>query len=153
MQIKERVRAILIKDNTALLLIKRVRPERATYWVFPGGGVEAGDASLGAALEREISEELAGSIHIHKLVFVQEQEGEDSITRESFFLCDIRNYNFENKTGSEFTDPSRGEYTLEEVKLTDGELSKRNVQPEEVKQLLLDNLSDLNSLPDLRTGS
>jgi hypothetical protein len=35
-----------------LLAIRRDRPDRATYWVLPGGHVDPGDQSLEAALSR-----------------------------------------------------------------------------------------------------
>ena len=52
---KRRVRAIIIRGNK-LLLIKRIK-KTGTYWVFPGGGVEAGE-TLERALQRECKEEL-----------------------------------------------------------------------------------------------
>jgi 8-oxo-dGTP diphosphatase len=45
----QRVRAVIEKDGK-ILLIKRVKPDE-TYWVFPGGGVEAGE-NLENALTR-----------------------------------------------------------------------------------------------------
>lgn len=39
----DRVRALLITPDDYLLTIERVRPGRDTYWVLPGGGVEAGE--------------------------------------------------------------------------------------------------------------
>jgi 8-oxo-dGTP pyrophosphatase MutT (NUDIX family) len=57
----ERVRAVLVTPDGCLLAIRRDRPDRATYWMLPGGHVDPGDQSLEAALSREISEEIWGS--------------------------------------------------------------------------------------------
>ena len=43
---KQRVRAILITPDNTMLLMKRIRPGSAPYWVIIGGGVEASDATL-----------------------------------------------------------------------------------------------------------
>lgn len=51
-------RAILIDDEGRLVLIKRTKPGREPYWTAPGGGVEADDVSVEAALRRELAEEL-----------------------------------------------------------------------------------------------
>src|SRR5689334_12474455 len=150
MLIKERVRGILITDRNTLLLIRRVRPGRDPYWVFPGGGTEESDATLEAALEREVSEEMAASVIIRSLVYVQERDEADIKTREYFFLCHVAKYDFDSKTGAEFDDSSRGEYVLEEVGLTIPDISSLNIQPPELKTLLLENHSRLLAMPDLR---
>lgn len=56
----ERVRAVLVTPDNCLLAIRRDRPDRATYWVLPGGHVDPEDQNIEAALSREISEEIAG---------------------------------------------------------------------------------------------
>ena len=56
----ERVRAVLVTPDDCLLAIRRDRPDRATYWVLPGGHVDPEDQNIEAALSREISEEIAG---------------------------------------------------------------------------------------------
>lgn len=52
----ERVRAVLVTPDNCLLAIRRDRPDRATYWVLPGGHVDPEDQNIEAALSREISE-------------------------------------------------------------------------------------------------
>src|ERR1044071_5530937 len=106
MQTTQRVRGILINTQGKLLLIRRMKPGREAYWVFPGGGMEELDGSLEAALTREVLEELAASIDIKKLVFVQERTNGDQITRESFFLGVVADYNFDQRSGPEFSDPT-----------------------------------------------
>lgn len=49
-------RAILIDDEGRLVLIKRTRPGQVPYWTTAGGGVEDSDASVEAALHRELAE-------------------------------------------------------------------------------------------------
>lgn len=51
-------RAILIDDRDRLVLIRRTKPGQVSYWTAPGGGVEDTDASVEAALHRELAEEL-----------------------------------------------------------------------------------------------
>ncbi|MFG1706391.1 NUDIX domain-containing protein [Nonomuraea sp. M3C6] len=69
---KAQVRAIAITEDDHLLTIKRIKPGQNPYWVLPGGGVDAQDASLEEALHREIREELAGEADLTALVSVLE---------------------------------------------------------------------------------
>lgn len=55
---RQAARAILIDDEGGLVLIRRRKPGQAPYWTTPGGGVEVSDASVEAALHRELAEEL-----------------------------------------------------------------------------------------------
>jgi 8-oxo-dGTP pyrophosphatase MutT (NUDIX family) len=60
-----RSRAIILKDD-CIALIRRVRDER-TYYVFPGGGAEAGETPEQTA-RRESREELGLKVEIDRLV-------------------------------------------------------------------------------------
>jgi 8-oxo-dGTP pyrophosphatase MutT (NUDIX family) len=55
-------RAILIDDLGQLVLIKRTKLGQAPYWTAPGGGVDDTDASVEAALHRELAEELGATV-------------------------------------------------------------------------------------------
>jgi ADP-ribose pyrophosphatase len=147
----DRVRAVLVTRDDRLLTIKRVKPGQAPYWVLPGGGVDPGDASLEAALHREIREELAGTADIHSLLQVVDR-GSD---RQHIYLARIRCWDFAAKSGPEFTETGRGEYILEEVPLTTRGLAGIDLVPVETAELLKRTVSagaDLFALPDLRIG-
>lgn len=63
----KRAAAIIIKDEQ-ILLIRRVVEGRGEYWVFPGGGVEAGETEE-QAMVREVQEELSLTVTESKLLF------------------------------------------------------------------------------------
>ncbi|GAB2468694.1 hypothetical protein GCM10027187_41110 [Streptosporangium sandarakinum] len=140
-----RVRGVLITPTAHLLTIKRVRAGMAPYWVLPGGGVEDGDASLEAALHREIHEELAGEATIHSLIHIA--EGDD---RQHVFLARLHSWDPARRSGPEFTDPARGEYIIEEVPLTAAGLARINLVPVSIAQLLAEHAGELFQFPDLR---
>lgn len=109
---KERVRAIVIKQGS-ILLIKRVFPDR-TYWVFPGGGVEEGETVV-EALERECVEELGITIKVQEL-FTKEVSGKETTKGdlEYFYTADITGGVLGNAFGPEHKqDPQyKGKYEL-----------------------------------------
>ncbi|MFG1755726.1 NUDIX domain-containing protein [Streptosporangium sandarakinum] len=142
---RERVRGVLITPAGRLLTIKRLRPGAAPYWVLPGGGVEDADATLEAALHREIHEELAGAATICSLLHVI--EGDD---RQYVFLAHIHTWDPARRSGPEFTDPARGDYVTEEVPLTVAGLAGITLVPASVARLLADHAGTLFELPDLR---
>lgn len=147
----QRVRALLVTSDNHLLLIKRIRPGIAPYWVLPGGHVEEDDDSLEAALTREVQEEIAGTPDIVALVFVLDGES----ARELFYLARITAWSFDDRTGPEFAQDGRGEYHLEEVPLTSDRLDTVDIKPDEVAAFLRKAVTngedrDLFNLPDLR---
>jgi 8-oxo-dGTP pyrophosphatase MutT (NUDIX family) len=109
---KERVRAIIIKQGS-ILLIKRVFPDR-TYWVFPGGGVEEGETVV-EALERECVEELGITIKVQEL-FTEEVSGKEATKgdMEYFYTADITGGVLGNAFGPEHKQDShyKGKYEL-----------------------------------------
>jgi ADP-ribose pyrophosphatase YjhB (NUDIX family) len=150
----ERVRAVLVTPDGCLLAIRRDQPDRATYWVLPGGHVDTGDQGLEAALSREISEEIAGNADIASLLQVLESEtgGE----RQYIYLGRIASWDFAAHTGPEFSEPGRGIYHLEQIPLTSAGLTAIDLKPAAVAGQLRDAIGggrDLFTLPDLRASS
>ncbi|MFJ4676924.1 NUDIX domain-containing protein [Kitasatospora sp. NPDC088783] len=136
---KERVRAILLTDHNTMLVINRVRPGIAPYQVLVGGGVEDEDTGLEAALLREIREEIAGTATdlrpFHELT-------NDRGETEHFYTAHITAWNFDDRTGPEFSRDDRGEYLLDEVPLTADAVSALNLLPPQIKTAILDALDD-----------
>ncbi|MFJ5079472.1 NUDIX domain-containing protein [Streptomyces sp. NPDC088553] len=128
----ERVRAVLVTPDDTMLVIRRTRPGIPEYWVLPGGGVEAGDASREAALHREIHEEIAGKADIIRLFHTMESDDE----RQLFYLARIATWSFDDRTGPEFSAEGRGEYALEEIPLTVEGIDGIDLKPEEIARLL-----------------
>jgi len=146
----ERVRGIVRTAEGHLLLIKRIRPGVAPYWVFPGGGVEPTDESREGALRREIREELGCDAIVDKLVFVLTREASDSAqqSRELFYLAQVGRYDASLRSGPEFLSASSGEYIYDNFELNDQELAARDIKPEELKEWLRAHWHHLDSMPD-----
>ncbi|HVY67651.1 MAG TPA: NUDIX domain-containing protein [Patescibacteria group bacterium] len=127
----QRVRAI-IKQGGKLLLIRRRKPGLPDYWVFPGGGVEAADSGLKAALARECREELGVQISVGDRFYSMEEAN----ARQSFFFAVITGGVLGTGAGPEFKEGSgyTGEYLIEWVNLS--QLSRLNVLPKEVADRL-----------------
>lgn len=66
--------SVILLDKTGqfMVLIKRIKSDR-TYFVLPGGGIEAGETPRQAAL-RELSEELAIEVLSEAIRAVKQQE-------------------------------------------------------------------------------
>jgi len=146
----DRVRTVLITPANQMLAIRRQRPNTAVYRVLPGGHVEPADTSLETALLREIREELAGAATIHSLLRVLD---EPSGCRQYIYLARIDTWSFPDRTGSEFTDPGNGTYTLDAVPFTAEQLAVLNLKPDRIAQFLIEELRnsiDVFDLPDLR---
>ncbi|MGY5137126.1 NUDIX hydrolase [Streptomyces nigrescens] len=130
---KQRVRAILITQDDTLLLMKRIRPDTAPYWVIIGGGVEDSDARREDALLREVREEIVGEAEIGRLFHqLENPKGET----EYFYLAHITRWNFDDRTGPEFQRDDRGEYLLDEIPLSTEALASVNLLPEEISDVL-----------------
>lgn len=147
----ERVRAVLVTESGKALMIKRIRPGMAPYWVLPGGHVDPDDSSLEAALSREIREELAAEIEVLSLVHIEQSEDE----RQLFYLGRIHHWSFADRTGPEFSEDGRGEYVLEEIPLTLQALGEIDLKPPQIAAFVRGAIADegLFSLPDLRESN
>ncbi|WP_019631165.1 NUDIX hydrolase [Actinomadura atramentaria] len=124
------VRAVLLTPSSDLLLMKRTRPNTPPYWVLIGGGVEPDDPTPEDALRREIREEIGGEAKIVKhLHTIQTAD-----TIQDIYLATITSWNFNNRTGPEFTDSTRGKYELEQHH--PDTIKTLNIKPPALKPLL-----------------
>ena len=145
--INQRVRAILLSGDGAVLLIKRVKPNNsAPYWVAPGGGVEWTDADLFAALERELYEELGADATVLATAFVLEHEKAGKQLEEHFFVCLLHDYDLSKRYGPEFSDPSRGEFLPEFVPLERARLEAIRIKTPEMREWMIQHLDYLRSI-------
>lgn len=131
-----RVRGIIIDDN-CLLLIKRVRYENNKeniYYVFPGGGLEAGE-TLEEGVKREVLEELGIDVEVQDMKYLENFNHTDTY----FFNCKWISGNLGTGKGPEFISEKyadRGLYIPMAIPIS--ELSKLNVVPSEVRDLVID---------------
>lgn len=125
--------AIIIREGK-LLLIRRVKPGEE-YYVFPGGGVEAGETPE-EALRREMKEEVSLDIKNPELVFELENEGRT----ETYYL--ITNFEGVAKLGGPEKErmSEQNQYHVEWVDLLHA-ASLKNLFPREA-------IEKLRRLPD-----
>jgi ADP-ribose pyrophosphatase YjhB (NUDIX family) len=132
-------RAILIDDLGQLVLIKRTKPGQAPYWTAPGGGVEDTDASVKAALYRELAEELGAGVADASQVFLFSSPSDNGVTVQHFFVARLSSLDESACSGPEFSDPSRGGYELSRVDLHGDELASVDLKPAALKEFILAN--------------
>jgi ADP-ribose pyrophosphatase YjhB (NUDIX family) len=132
-------RAILIDDDGYLVLIRRTRPGRAPYWTTAGGGVEDGDASISAAMHRELAEELGAKAIGASQVFLDSWSREDGLYVQHFFVTRLASMDLSTRNGPEFDDPSRGAYDPDRFDLRGQELTEIDLQPGALKEFILAN--------------
>ncbi|RMG79561.1 MAG: NUDIX domain-containing protein [Chloroflexi bacterium] len=141
-----RVRAILLTPQGTLLFIKRVKTNKAPYYVAPGGGVEKEDADLLATLERELCEELGAEAEVLAPAFVLRHEKAGKRLEEYFFICRLHDYDLSKRHGPEFEDPSRGQYIPVEVPLDAEAIGALNIKTPELQTWLIANLEALKNI-------
>lgn len=103
MTVTRSARALLLDDAGRLVLIKRTRSGRSPYWTTPGGRVEASDASIEAALHRELMEELGATATLLGQVHVISPTTAHP-TRQHVFLARLLTMDPALRCGPELTD-------------------------------------------------
>lgn len=132
-------RAILIDDRGRLVLIKRTKPGQAPYWTAPGGGVEDDDASVEAALSRELAEELGAKATDASQVFLFSSPSDAGVAVQHFFVARLVSLDESDRSGPEFNDPSRGGYDLDRIDLLGDEFMSVDLKPTALKEFILAN--------------
>ncbi|MFI6352299.1 NUDIX domain-containing protein [Streptomyces sp. NPDC050743] len=124
--VRRSARAILL-DDEELVLIKCIKPGRDPYWVTVGGGVEAGDHTIEAALHREVFEELGGTVDLAELVYLITDNLNGGIGIQHILAARLVAMEVTAQIGTEFTKPERGDYEVVRVPFTRGALCELNL--------------------------
>jgi 8-oxo-dGTP pyrophosphatase MutT (NUDIX family) len=132
-------RAILIDDGARLVLIRRTRPGRPTYWTTAGGGVEESDASVEAAMRREVLEELGAECGEASQVLLACGQAPRGVQVQHFFVTRLVRLDPAARTGPEFLDPSRGTYDVDYVDLRGDALTDLDLRPAELRDFIFAN--------------
>jgi 8-oxo-dGTP pyrophosphatase MutT (NUDIX family) len=132
-------RAILIDDQGRLVLIRRTRPGTPVYWTTPGGGVEPDDASVEAALHRELREEIGATATIADPVLLTSAVDGQGVWVQQFLLARLIDLDPSLRDGPEFSDPSRGSYEIEHIDMGSPDLDRLDLRPPELKTFILAN--------------
>lgn len=142
-----KVRA-LVKCGDEYLFIQRCRHgHKKKFLVFPGGRLKKSDrikgdkanvgATLISALKRELEEELAArEIVVGECLGLSKPYLHD---REVLFRVEVGAYDWDARTGKEFSNPNKGSYELVTLKeLTKEKLGKKalHLKPKEWRKLL-----------------
>lgn len=145
--VRRSARAILL-DGAELVLIKRTKPGREPYWVTVGGGVEADDSSVEAALHREVFEELGGTLGRAELVYLISDKLDSGIGVQHIFAARLLTMDLTARTGTEFSKPERGEYEVVQVPFTPEALRKLNLMPPQLADFIVTNTHAIASILD-----
>jgi ADP-ribose pyrophosphatase YjhB (NUDIX family) len=131
---QQRVRAILEKEGK-ILLLKRTKPNE-TYWVFPGGGVEAGE-NLEDALKREVFEETGLEVEVRELIhsrifkFTEDEDEQE----EFYFRCRETGGSLGTGDGPEFHSTYYVGTHMPEY-ISTSEISGMDIRPAEMKAII-----------------
>ncbi|MFH8367996.1 NUDIX domain-containing protein [Streptomyces sp. NPDC018031] len=158
--VKRTARAILIDGDTEpeMILIKRTKPGEPPYWITPGGGVEPEDASVVAALHREVDEELGATITHVVPAFVDTvphtgDPGEEpgaaaeagGVKVQHFFVCRLASMDLSRRHGPEVDEP-RGEYEVVRIPFDRKGIASVEVVPPSLREYLDANVEGVLAL-------
>jgi ADP-ribose pyrophosphatase YjhB (NUDIX family) len=107
-----RYQAAIIRDDHVLLLRVIDRASGATFWLLPGGGMEAGETAE-ACVQREVMEETGLHVNVERLLFVAPDIPAGVYQHLHTYLCRVRAG--EAYPGSEPEIDTPGRATIQEV--------------------------------------
>lgn len=131
----------IVNYNDKIVLIHRIKTKDdgtiRDYYVTPGGKIEENE-SHEAALRREIKEELGIEIEIKGLCLeLDDRNYNDSF--QYFYNCNYKAGELGTGDGPEFTDKENYKGVFEIVLVDKKEISKLNLVPEKIKEILVNN--------------
>lgn len=158
--VKRTARAILLDGDPSsgsleMLLIKRTKPGEAPYWITPGGGVEPEDATVVAALHREVSEELGAKVTDVVPAFVDTvshslHHAAHGVKVQHFFVCRLASMDLSLRHGPEVDEPV-GTYEVVRIPFTRAGIASVGLVPPALRAYLDANIEGVRALlaPDL----
>ncbi|WFB08434.1 NUDIX hydrolase [Streptomyces sp. LX-29] len=151
--VKRTARAILLDgvgSSLEMIVIKRTKPGEAPYWITPGGGVEPGDASVVAALHREVDEELGATVTRVVPAFVDTvahslHHAAHGVKVQHFFVCRLETMDLSRRHGPEVEEPC-GEYEVVRIPFTRKGIASVGLVPPSLAAYLDANLEGVLAL-------
>ncbi|MFI6084953.1 NUDIX domain-containing protein [Streptomyces sp. NPDC051217] len=140
MKIRRNVRAVLLDDDH-LVFLRRGWPGGHSYYETVGGGVEADDANLEAALRREVMEEVGATIGPATEFLTVTEPGERVTVVRHFFRADVLTMDPGRRDGPELDDPDLGDFSPVRVPLNVLALAALGLQPIELAHYLRDHVN------------
>jgi 8-oxo-dGTP pyrophosphatase MutT (NUDIX family) len=137
MKVRHNVRAVLLHDGH-LVFLRRGWPGGPSYYETVGGGVEASDADLEAALRREVTEEIGATIGPPTGILTSTDPGERVTVVRHYFLADVLEVDASRRGGPELDDPDLGDFTPVRVPLDAAAVAALDLQPPELAAWLRD---------------
>lgn len=131
----------IVNYNDKIVLIHRIKTKDdgtvRDYYVTPGGKIEENE-SHEEALRREIKEELGIEIEMKDLCLeLDDRDYNDSF--QYFYNCNYKAGELGTGDGPEFTDKENYKGVFEIVLVDKKEISKLNLVPEKIKEILVNN--------------
>lgn len=131
----------IVNYNDKIVLIHRIKTKDdgtvRDYYVTPGGKIEENEFHE-EALRREIKEELGIEIEIKDLCLeLDDRDYNDSF--QYFYNCNYKAGELGTGDGPEFTDKENYKGVFEIVLVDKKEISKLNLVPEKIKEILVNN--------------
>lgn len=131
----------IVNYNDKIVLIHRIKTKDdgtvRDYYVTPGGKIEENE-SHEEALRREIKEELGIEIDIKDL-FLELDDRDYNDSFQYFYNCNYKAGELGTGDGPEFTDKENYKGVFEIVLVDKKEISKLNLVPEKIKEILVNN--------------
>lgn len=147
-KVRRTARALLLTERDGqdhLVLFRRTVPGRDVYWATPGGKIDARDADAEAALRRELFEELGAEVGPARLVFTVSGPTPTGPTTQLFFVTRLLSMDVSLRTGSEFSNPAKGNYDIETVPCEPDVLAAIRLVPDELSEFLRAHAHELGS--------
>lgn len=144
--VKRSARAILLDGDDRLVLMKRTKPGRGPYWVTVGGGVEESDVSIEDALHREVAEELGGKLGRVELVYLITDQLQDGVGVQHIFAARLESMDPSARTGTEFSQPERGDYEIAHLPFTREAIAGIALMPPQLACFAAENVAAITSV-------
>lgn len=107
-----RYQGAIIRDDHILLIKHREHASGHSYWLIPGGGIDAGESEE-ACVQREMQEETCLDVHVERLLLDEPGVAGGGYLRLKTYLCHV--VNGEARPGYEPEAEAAAEYAITEV--------------------------------------
>ncbi|MFF7334429.1 NUDIX domain-containing protein [Streptomyces sp. NPDC008150] len=143
MRVRHNARAVLLDADDHLVFLRRGWPGLTpSYCTTVGGGVEATDADVEAALRREVLEEIGGTLGpVTEVLTLTDATGPTAVV-EHYYLGRLLDMDPRRRSGPELTDPDLGDFEPVRVALDPAAVDGLGLQPPELAGYVRDHLAE-----------